>query len=230
LATTLLTRMTVNSLHIQWSLTSQSHCSFLKESNRFFEYLCTDQTPRPPQSFYSLREKLFCEESFLTMKPFFHSAKKLFFTVQRNFFSQCKETFFSQCKETFFHSAKKLFSQCKETFFHSAKKLFFTVQRNFFSQCKETFFHSAKKLFSQCKETFFTVQRNFFHSARKVFWRQKKIRRKSFQLNSETLFSTASTMPGLPDGIFSNQKIQIWVNFGGSCSERCWYVYYIAIT
>jgi hypothetical protein len=28
---------------------------------------------------------------------------------------------------------------------------------------------------------------------------------------------------GLPDGLFSNQKIQIWVNFGGSCTGRCWY-------
>jgi hypothetical protein len=26
----------------------------------------------------------------------------------------------------------------------------------------------------------------------------------------------------LPDGLFSNQKIQIWVNFGGSCNERFW--------
>jgi hypothetical protein len=30
--------------------------------------------------------------------------------------------------------------------------------------------------------------------------------------------------PGLPDGIFSNQKIQIWVNFGGSRNGRCWYI------
>jgi hypothetical protein len=29
---------------------------------------------------------------------------------------------------------------------------------------------------------------------------------------------------GLPDGIFSNQKIPIWVNFGGSCNGRCWYI------
>jgi hypothetical protein len=29
---------------------------------------------------------------------------------------------------------------------------------------------------------------------------------------------------GLPDGIFSKPKIAIWVNFGGSCSERCWYI------
>jgi hypothetical protein len=27
--------------------------------------------------------------------------------------------------------------------------------------------------------------------------------------------------PELPDGIFSNQKIQIWVNFGGSCNGNC---------
>jgi hypothetical protein len=28
----------------------------------------------------------------------------------------------------------------------------------------------------------------------------------------------------LPDGIFSNQKIPIWVNFGGSKIGRCWYI------
>jgi hypothetical protein len=45
----------------------------------------------------------------------------------------------------------------------------------------------------------------------------------------------------LPDGIFSDQKSKIWVNFGGSCSGRYWnilwpfgvshgnYVYFIAI-
>jgi hypothetical protein len=27
---------------------------------------------------------------------------------------------------------------------------------------------------------------------------------------------------GLPDGKFSNQKIQIWVDFGVCCNERCW--------
>jgi hypothetical protein len=26
----------------------------------------------------------------------------------------------------------------------------------------------------------------------------------------------------LPDGIFSNEKK--WVNFGGSCNGRCWYI------
>jgi hypothetical protein len=29
--------------------------------------------------------------------------------------------------------------------------------------------------------------------------------------------------PGLPDGIFSNKKIPIWGNFGGSCTGRCWH-------
>jgi hypothetical protein len=29
----------------------------------------------------------------------------------------------------------------------------------------------------------------------------------------------------LPDGIILNQKIPIWVNFGWSCNERCWYLY-----
>jgi hypothetical protein len=29
---------------------------------------------------------------------------------------------------------------------------------------------------------------------------------------------------GMPDGLFSNQKIPIWVNFGGSCNENCGYI------
>jgi hypothetical protein len=29
---------------------------------------------------------------------------------------------------------------------------------------------------------------------------------------------------GLPDGIFSKQKIPIWINFGGSCNVNCWYI------
>jgi hypothetical protein len=29
--------------------------------------------------------------------------------------------------------------------------------------------------------------------------------------------------PGLLDGFFK-PKIQIWVNFGGSCTGRCWYI------
>jgi hypothetical protein len=33
----------------------------------------------------------------------------------------------------------------------------------------------------------------------------------------------------LPDGTFSDQKIAIWVNFGGSCNGRIWYILYIDI-
>jgi hypothetical protein len=29
---------------------------------------------------------------------------------------------------------------------------------------------------------------------------------------------------GLPDGIFTNQKYQFWVKFGGPYNGRCWYV------
>jgi hypothetical protein len=29
---------------------------------------------------------------------------------------------------------------------------------------------------------------------------------------------------GLPDGLFSNQKSQIWVNFGGPLNGKCWYI------
>jgi hypothetical protein len=30
--------------------------------------------------------------------------------------------------------------------------------------------------------------------------------------------------PGLPDGVFSDQKYQRWANFGGSCNGRCWHI------
>jgi hypothetical protein len=29
---------------------------------------------------------------------------------------------------------------------------------------------------------------------------------------------------GLPDGLFSNQKFPIWVNFGGPENGKCWYI------
>jgi hypothetical protein len=35
--------------------------------------------------------------------------------------------------------------------------------------------------------------------------------------------------PGLPDGIFSKTKIQIWVNFGGSCNLPKMLVYFMSI-
>jgi hypothetical protein len=31
-------------------------------------------------------------------------------------------------------------------------------------------------------------------------------------------------LSGLPDGLFSNQKVQIWVNFGGPLNGKCWYI------
>jgi hypothetical protein len=41
-----------------------------------------------------------------------------------------------------------------------------------------------------------------------------------------SLFCRAS-QPGLPDGFVFKQKIQIWVNFGGSCNGRCWCILWI---
>jgi hypothetical protein len=37
-----------------------------------------------------------------------------------------------------------------------------------------------------------------------------------------TIFFWCST--GLPDGLFSNKKFQIWVNFGGLLNGNCWYI------
>jgi hypothetical protein len=33
----------------------------------------------------------------------------------------------------------------------------------------------------------------------------------------------------MPDGIFSNQKSHFWVNFGGYCNGRCWYLCFMDI-
>jgi hypothetical protein len=34
--------------------------------------------------------------------------------------------------------------------------------------------------------------------------------------------------PGLPDGIHTfKANIQVWVNFGGSCNGRCWYILWL---
>jgi hypothetical protein len=43
-----------------------------------------------------------------------------------------------------------------------------------------------------------------------------------FQPSHHNFFGCAS-QPGLPDGIFSNQKIPIWVNFGGAWNGKGWY-------
>jgi hypothetical protein len=50
-------------------------------------------------------------------------------------------------------------------------------------------------------------------------------------------FGSSEAEPGLPDGLFSNQKIPIWVNFGGSCNGLVhfmglfydYWVYFVAI-
>jgi hypothetical protein len=39
------------------------------------------------------------------------------------------------------------------------------------------------------------------------------------------IFNWTACSPGLPDGLFSCQKIPIWVNFGGSLNGKCWYIY-----
>jgi hypothetical protein len=40
---------------------------------------------------------------------------------------------------------------------------------------------------------------------------------------SACLFASRSSA-GLPDGLFSKQKSQIWVNFGGTLKGKCWYI------
>jgi hypothetical protein len=35
---------------------------------------------------------------------------------------------------------------------------------------------------------------------------------------------SSDCVAGLPDGLFSNQKSQFWVNFGGSCYGKSWYI------
>jgi hypothetical protein len=45
------------------------------------------------------------------------------------------------------------------------------------------------------------------------------------QFGEKKSFLRFDAAAGLPDGIcIFKPKIQIWVNFGGSCSGRCWYI------
>jgi hypothetical protein len=37
-------------------------------------------------------------------------------------------------------------------------------------------------------------------------------------------FQVTDFRPGLPEGLFSNQKIPIWVNFGGPYIGKCLYI------
>jgi hypothetical protein len=39
---------------------------------------------------------------------------------------------------------------------------------------------------------------------------------------NENSFAQRLQPAGLPDGLFSNQKSQIWVNFGGPLNGKCW--------
>jgi hypothetical protein len=48
-----------------------------------------------------------------------------------------------------------------------------------------------------------------------------KTRLSQFQFDSRRVFGSE---PGLPDGLFSNQKSQIGVNFGGPLNGKCWYI------
>jgi hypothetical protein len=40
----------------------------------------------------------------------------------------------------------------------------------------------------------------------------------------KTYLKNLSWVAGLPDGLFSNQKIPIWVNFRGPSIEKCCYI------
>jgi hypothetical protein len=43
-------------------------------------------------------------------------------------------------------------------------------------------------------------------------------------LNCKLNSKICRSATGLPDGIFPNQKIPIWVNFGGPCNGIFWYI------
>jgi hypothetical protein len=54
---------------------------------------------------------------------------------------------------------------------------------------------------------------------REAMQREQEEKKKQREKDDEE----ARCKPGLPDVIFSNQKIPIWVNFGVSCNG-CWYI------
>jgi hypothetical protein len=37
------------------------------------------------------------------------------------------------------------------------------------------------------------------------------------------------TRAGFPDGLFSNHKVQTWVNFGGYCNGSFWYIFSVLV-
>jgi hypothetical protein len=63
--------------------------------------------------------------------------------------------------------------------------------------------------------------------AKKIFanFPSKGERKKVFNRGGKTeRISFGWFWPGLPDGLFSNQKFQIWVNSGGPLHGKCWYI------
>jgi hypothetical protein len=52
------------------------------------------------------------------------------------------------------------------------------------------------------------------------FWRRKRL----FAIGNERKGSAAPPRPRVARWHIFKQKIQIWVNFGGSSSGRCWYI------
>jgi hypothetical protein len=46
----------------------------------------------------------------------------------------------------------------------------------------------------------------------------------SKQWRTKETFCQNWSTTGLPDGLFSNQKSQIWVNFRGPLNSKCWYI------
>jgi hypothetical protein len=55
------------------------------------------------------------------------------------------------------------------------------------------------------------------------FWRQN-LRVQTKDSKKTRAYSFDRSNPGMPDGLFSNQKSQIGVNFVGSCNGKCWYI------
>jgi hypothetical protein len=53
---------------------------------------------------------------------------------------------------------------------------------------------------------------------------ETRVIRSYLAVSSGSISGLVKSQSGLPDGLVSNQKAKIWVNFGGPFNGNCWYI------